>query len=166
VIAYTVTVRGPMVQGASAGVVDRAVSAALTELGHVGQALVVKRTPAGVSSGGGGLRGSIFTEQRGRGVQRTQLIASSVAYAPFVELGRQPGRRPPIGPILLWVRRKLQVAPQQEQRVAFLVARKIGAVGYRGYGMFQHAATQLQPIVQRRFQKLAADLSAQLGGGR
>lgn len=135
---------------------DKEIMATLAELGALGQNRVVNRTPHGVSSGGGGLRGSIFTEAHGTPVARGQRIASSVYYAPIVELGRRPGQtRPPIGSILLWVTRKLGKSGPDAQHVAFLVSRKIGKVGTVGARMFERAASDLRPLVQSRFQALA-----------
>jgi hypothetical protein len=133
---------------------DTEVQAALHELAALGQRLVVEGAPHGISSGGGGLRGSIFSEVRGVPARREALIASSVFYAPIVEVGRHPGRYPPIGPIQLWVTRKLQVPPGEAASVAFLVSRKIGLRGTQGAHMFERAMTQLEPIAQRRFQEL------------
>jgi len=134
---------------------DREITATLAELGALGQNLVVKRTPHGISSGGGGLRGSIFTEAHGTPLGRGQRIASSVYYAPIVERGRRPGgHHPPPGPILLWVVRKLGKRGAEAQHVAFLIGRKIARRGTVGAGMFAHALVDLRPLVQSRFQAL------------
>jgi hypothetical protein len=135
---------------------DREIAATLAELGALGQNRVVNRTPAGVASGGGGLRGSIFTEAYGIPAGRGQTIASSVYYAPIVERGRAAGqKRPPFGPILLWVTRKLGKSGAEAQHVTFLIARKIGRAGTVGARMFERTAIELRPIVQARFQALA-----------
>jgi hypothetical protein len=133
---------------------DAEIQGALAELGAYGQRLVVQGVPRGVSRGGGGLAGSIFTELRGVPARRQAIVASSVFYAPIVEQGRRPGRRPPLEPIRLWVVRKLHVAPSQAARVAFLVARKIGRSGYPGARMFERAAQALLPAAQNRLQAL------------
>ena len=147
---------------------DAEVSAALQELGALGQRLVVEGTPAGIASGGGGLRGSIFSELRGAPARREEVVSSSVFYAPIVEVGRRPGKQPPGGPIQLWVTRKLQTPPAEVASVAFLVARKIGLRGTTGAHMFERALVKLEPVVQRRFQELGdrivARLNAESGG--
>jgi hypothetical protein len=140
------------------GVLDRfdaEVASTIAELGALGQRLVVTAAPRGVSAGGGGLRGSIFTELRGQPARRQAIVASSVFYAPVVEAGRRPGaRRPPLEPIRLWVIRKLGISSLQARQVAFLVARAIGRRGTKGQHMFERAAQQLLPIAASRFQAL------------
>jgi hypothetical protein len=165
-IAYRVQAVGPIFERLDArAVFDSEISAVLLELGAFGQRLVVDNAPAGVSSGGGGFRGSVFTELRGKVAERSQLIASSLVYARVLEVGRRPGKRPPIAPIFLWVRRKLGRTGVEATQAAYLVARKIGARGYPGKFMFQRAAAQLEPLARARFQALA-DRMAQRFGGR
>jgi hypothetical protein len=139
---------------------DREITATLAELGALGQARVVHHAPHGVSSGGGGLRGSIFTEARGTPVARGQLIATSVYYAPVIEVGRRAGAtRPPIGPILRWVQLKMGKSGREAQGLAFYISERIGRLGFKtiptGAKMFQRTATELRPLVQSRFQALA-----------
>ncbi len=164
-IEYALRATGPLFERRDMQeLFDQEISAALVELGNLGQRLVVDGTPSGVSVGGGGLRGSIFTELRGAPALRSQVIASSVFYAPIVELGRRPGqRRPPLEPILLWVSRKLQLSGPRARSVAFLVARKIGRTGTEGKHMFQQAVQRLQPIMQQRFEALAQRITQGLG---
>ncbi|CAB4199379.1 hypothetical protein UFOVP1336_32 [uncultured Caudovirales phage] len=51
-------------------------------------------------------------------------------YAEFVELGRKPGKFPPIEPIRKWVRRVLRITGESNIRsVAYLVGRKIARQG-------------------------------------
>lgn len=155
-LSITTTAQGSLLTDPNVGRrFDQEITATLQELGALGQNRVVAKTPNGVSSGGGGLRGSIFTELHGVPATRGQLISSSVYYAPFVERGRLAGKRPPSGPILLWVTRKLGKTGPEAQSVAFLVARKIGRSGTRAVKMFERTATEIAPIVRARFQALA-----------
>jgi hypothetical protein len=143
---------------------DDLIAAELTELTQLAHGLVEAGTPSGVSAGGGGLRGSLFTELRGTPGHRQGIVATSLVYGQVVERGRPPGRQPPVGALDTWVARKLGVPEGQVRRVAFLVGRKIGRVGYRGAFMFQHAADQLQGIVQARFAALDARIRTLFGG--
>lgn len=53
-------------------------------------------------------------------------------YAKYVEFGRRAGKRPPPQPIQDWVKKKgIESDPQKIKGVAFMVARKIGAVGIK-----------------------------------
>ena len=144
---------------------DGEIQATLAELGAYGQRLVVQGAPRGVSAGGGGLRGSVFTEMRGVPARRQAIVSSSVYYAPIVEAGRRPGRRPPLEPIRLWVVRKLGVSVVGASRVAFLVARKIGRQGTAGAHMFERAAQALGPVAANSVQALGEKLSRVLRGG-
>lgn len=166
-ISYEIRPSGPLFEGVDVtGVVDREITTTLRELGLLGQRLVVQGSPRGVASGGGGLRGSIYTELRGTPGLRSQIIASPLVYAPIVEVGRRPGQRmPPHAPILLWTRRKLGVSGEGAVHAAFLIARKIARRGTQGAFMFQRAYQRLRPYAQQQFQACAARISARLGGG-
>jgi hypothetical protein len=60
-------------------------------------------------------------------------IVNRVAHAERVEKGRRPGKAPPLGPIRRWVMQKrLALRPSVAQRIAFLIARKIGKKGVKG----------------------------------
>lgn len=142
---------------------DEEIQGMLAELGQLGVRLVQERTPTGVSAGGGGLKGSIFTQAAGSPGQRQQTISSTLFYAPIVETGRQPGRQPPRGALNLWVQRKLAVPLGQVAHVAFLIGRRIGRAGYRGHHMFERAAQQLEPIARARAEALAARVTARIG---
>lgn len=157
---------GPLFESRSfQALFDQEISADLAELGGMGQRMVVAGTPRGASQGAAGLRGSIFTELRGRPGMRSQVVASSVFYAPIVERGRRPGKMPPPKALLLWVVRKLGIADKKEARsVAFLVARKIGRIGTTGAAMFFNAAQRLEPIARERFRALGERLARHLGG--
>ena len=129
-ISYEIRATGPIFSNPNISeIFDREISATLRELGLLGQRLVVQGTPRGVSSGGGGLRGSIYTELRGVPAQRSQIVSSGLFHAPIVEVGRHPGQAPPLAPILLWTRRKLGKSGDDAVHIAFLIARKIGRRG-------------------------------------
>jgi hypothetical protein len=61
---------------------------------------------------------------------RRALITNPATYVGVMELGRRPNRRrPPIGPIMAWVTRKLGVPANEVRGVAFAIARNIGTFG-------------------------------------
>tara|TARA_Y100000034_G_scaffold135950_1_gene209957 strand:- start:4828 stop:5355 length:528 start_codon:yes stop_codon:yes gene_type:complete len=79
--------------------------------------------PSGVT---GLLRGSIFDDMRGMPVKWHQgVVASPQPYARYIELGRKPGRMPPVEALRLWAARVLG-----DESLAFPVARMIGRRGY------------------------------------
>jgi hypothetical protein len=166
-LTYRTSIVGPLFANPSA-TVAREIIATLAEVGAMGLRLLVERTPAGVSSGGGGLRGSMFTELRGQQdlfLRGEQVITSGLFYAPMVETGRAAGKMPPTAALRLWVQRRVSgVTEANLGRVTFVIARKIGLVGSRGAFMFQRTFTQLAPIARQRFDALAARLATVLGG--
>lgn len=161
-----ITARGPIFEDRTLGArFDQEIMRTLSELGALGQRLVVDKTPRGISSGGGGLRGSIFTELRGSQATREQFVSSSLFYAPIVEVGRRPGQRPPPRRALeLWVVRKLGVASREAPSVAFLVARAIGVRGTQEATMFRQAFERVEPIARRAFDALGARMASTAGG--
>jgi len=85
------------------------------------------RIPEGAT---GILRGSAGTEIRGNPLSTlTGEFTVAAAYGLPAERGRKPGRMPPLGPIELWVQRKLSLTGKEAKQVAFLIARAIGARG-------------------------------------
>lgn len=161
-IAYRVQAIGPIFERRDVrAMFDQEISAALLDLGAKAHQLVVDGSPRG---GSDRFRISVFTELRGKVAERSQIVSSSAVYAPVLEVGRRPGKRPPIAPILLWVRRKLGKTGAEATQVAYLVARKIGARGYPGKFMFQRAAVALEPLARARFQALADLMTRRLGG--
>jgi len=160
-LSFDVELRGPLfvpqLREAFAEEIDRE----LAELTAIGQRMVVKETPRGAS---GLLRGSVITELRGTPL-RVGVVLSSMFYAPYVERGRRPGRRPPVAALRLWVVRKLGIRDAKQARaVAFVIARKIGRVGTGGAAMFFKASQRLEPIAQARWQALGQRIARRLGG--
>lgn len=137
-------------------ITDEQIAAALTEAGQLFERLVKEETPLGATKL---LRGSIFAEGRGSPI-REMLVGSPLLHAPIVERGRQPGKMPPIGPIELWVRRKLGVEGDAARGVAFVVARKIARKGTKGAAMFFKAFEKGRPALERVAQRLGATVVA------
>lgn len=52
-------------------------------------------------------------------------VANATPYAAVIEYGRRPGKGVPIGPLRLWVIRKLQEPEATADRVAMLISRRI-----------------------------------------
>lgn len=100
----------------------------------------------------GTLRGGIFTEVRGHGVDLRGIVAPSpatVQYAVVVERGRRPGAKlPPRGPIQRWAQLVLG-----DGSLWFVVARAIARRGTKGQHMFEQAAQAGQRVVPAIFRK-------------
>ncbi|HET7276134.1 MAG TPA: hypothetical protein VFI91_13275 [Longimicrobiaceae bacterium] len=143
--------------------------AAVTEIVALLERNVKRRTPVGVS-GGGGLRGSIAGEVRqassmGVGVPIGR-VGSPLPYALVVERGRQPGKMPPPEALELWVRRKLGVQNVNEARsVAYLIARKIGREGTEGAHMFRYAAQHNESTIRRILEQSGVRMTVDFAKG-
>jgi len=59
-------------------------------------------------------------------------VTNSAKHAIFVEVGRKPGKRPPLAPLIRWVELKKIARGSKAKRVALAVQRKIGRVGFKG----------------------------------
>lgn len=137
---------------------DDVIGAKLTEMGLLMERLVKEETPLGATKL---LRGSIFSEPRGTPV-REVLVASTQLYAPIVERGRQPGKFPPPGPIMLWVSRKLHPTSDKQLRgLTFLVQRKIAEKGTSGAAMFFKGFTRGRPVLERLANEIGGTIVAE-----
>lgn len=136
---------------------DEKIGAGLVEIGLIFERTVKEETPLGATKL---LRGSTFSEPRGTPI-REVLVAQTQIYSPIVERGRRPGRFPPIGPIELWVRRKLGVDPGQSKGVAFVIARKIAQKGTSGAAMFFKGFTRGRPAAERVAQSIGGTIVAE-----
>jgi len=105
----------------------RAISGAVKET----ETKVAENTPVGVSGFlRTGIKGKVLTDLHGV----VRPTGASVKYADVVELGRRPGKFPPVDAITLWVKRIIN--PKKLKQIAFLVARKIANKGIYGQFMF------------------------------
>ena len=67
-------------------------------------------------------------------IPKGALLSNSAGHAIFVELGRQPGRMPPVAAILAWmIAKRIKAGSESAQRSAAIrIARKIGRRGTKG----------------------------------
>ena len=135
-------------------IVRRRFNEAMRKTVATAEAATVSNTPVNTGS----LRGSITTQITGtpaavRGIVKTPLI-----YGVYVEHGRKPGKRPPIGPIRYWVIRKLGLQGTQANAAAYAIAAAIGRRGTRPRWMFTRAFFKtLGPII-RLWERVADDI--------
>lgn len=130
---------------------------------------VVELTPRGVSAEGG-LAGGVFGEVVTLGEQFKGIVGDPVPYGEVIELGRRPGkRRPPVDPLIPWVRSKLGISDDKEARgIAYVIAKRIGASGFKsipkGAQMFQKAWDKNQSWVQGQLRTLPGRIIAKVTG--
>jgi hypothetical protein len=108
----------------------------------------VDETPEGAT---GLAKQSINTQIHGMPPNIHGYVVMGVPYGMPLERGRRPGKWPPRDAIALWVRRKLQVAEDEVESVAFLIQRAIGLRGTKGAAMFYNAYERGESQVKRIF---------------
>lgn len=114
----------------------------------------------------GAERGGWFIEMHGRGTPRPRgIIGNPILYSEIREVGRRPGRMPPPAALMPWVGTKLGIPPGPEREsVAFLVARKIGARGYKGSYHMRDGWEAARRKIRPELAKLGLTLSRKVGG--
>lgn len=85
------------------------------------------------------LRASFGTEVHGTPFDMTGIVGTSLIYGLPVEMGRKPGRMPPVAPIKLWVTRKLGIKGKAADQAAYAIAWSIGKKGTKGAFMVEQA---------------------------
>lgn len=117
-----------------------------------GTSNIVEKTPVGSS---GALRGGYAWQVRGKNTRRVRgIITNPALYHDVREEGRRAGRMPPPAALIAWVGTKLGVPPEARRGVAFLVARKIGRVGYPGAHMVEKGVKKTRRQMQPEAKKL------------
>lgn len=98
-----------------------------------------------------------------------EVILNLPFYWQFVEEGRKAGKRPPIEPILEWIKAK-PVIPREvdgqlptEKQLAFLIARSIGENGTQGQHILRRAKEEsmdmmLESIKQAFLEDIGEDM--------
>jgi hypothetical protein len=140
---------------ASQMVLQHELRATMQEAVLLAEREVASRTPVGAT---GILRGSIASEIRGTPANLRGIVATPQPYAAAVEHGSRP-HWAPIGPLLLWARRKLG-----DERAAYRVQWAISRRGTRGVHMFRDAERAIRQPVTRLFQEAMARIRRRLGG--
>ena len=162
----TIRIRSPKDLGPALRKLGRSMDAAMivalrkTARWGAGQALMVSATTQPRPRASGTYERSFVVTKIPKGA----LLSNSAGHAIFVELGRRPGRMPPVAKILEWmILKRIDkqisrqqgrdaggrfVAATQEQlhAVALRIARAIGKRGIKGRKIMQ----QLQPLLRAR----------------
>lgn len=151
----------PLLNGQAQQVIDEELRAAVNSGLLIFKGQIQPLVPVGVT---GQLRQGVSTSLAGEDVSLVGRVFDPVAYAMPVEAGSRP-HFPPIGPIQLWVRRKLGISGERESRsVAFLVARAISRRGTPAREFFKRGFEAGKGQVLAIFEKSNARIAARLMG--
>ncbi len=84
-----------------------------------------------------------------QGVTEAWRVGSALPYAPFVNYGRKPGKRPPVEAILKWVVFKpIDTGGRDARSVAFAIAAAIGKRGVKPKLFFERTLSLITPRVE------------------
>lgn len=146
-------------------IVQQEFASAMAEVDALLEREVKELTPSGASGGGaGGLKGSIFSQERVGPQNVIGVVGTPLAYAIPVELGTKP-HFPPVAPLEDWVRAKLGVQEEHEVHgIAFAIARAISRRGTLAVGMFHRTFAAHKGYIEARFLDARNRIAARLGG--
>ena len=128
---------------------------AMEETVLIGQREVAVLTPVGAT---GLLRGGIMSEVRGSTAQLRGVVVTTSGYALPVEEGSRP-HWAPIGPLLLWARRKLG-----DEQSAYRVRWAIHVRGTKAVHMFRDGGAIMRQRAPGIFQRALLRIRQRLGG--
>lgn len=143
--------------------VHKELRTAMTKAVLVLEAMVKERTPTAY----GTLRNSIYNEVSAApdGIGVEGIVASSLSYAAYVELGTKP-HLPPVDPLIDWAKKKLGLEEGDAVSAGYAIRATIAQRGTLGVGMFNTSLTALQPKIDGYFERAVANVAAaMLGGG-
>ncbi|MBK8233016.1 MAG: HK97 gp10 family phage protein [Candidatus Eisenbacteria bacterium] len=120
------------------------------------RAAVVPKTPNAFGFLRNSIQGSVI--ELGSEGAIIGRLESALQYAQYVEEGTRPRREigaspPPVGPITLWARRKLQLTGDELDRAVFLIRMKIYNKGTKGARMFELGWKQEEARVESLFDR-------------
>lgn len=99
-----------------------------------------------------------------QGAVEAWRAGSALPYAPFVNYGRKPGKRPPVEAILKWVALKpVKTGDKDARSVAFAIAAAIGKRGVKPKLFFEKTLSLMTPRVEEIFTDALRD-EVQSGG--
>ncbi len=122
---------------------------------------VVERTPVGASHAlRGGYRSVVVGKMTAKPIGK---LINPVLYHDAVEEGRAPGKMPPVEALMPWVAAKLGIGTgPMRRRVAFLVARSIGAHGTEGQEMVERGWKETRRMIGTELTKLGVRIVREL----
>ncbi len=129
---------------------------AIVEIDQFLEREIKEDTPVGIG-GGGGLRGSITSDEEVDGTRIIGIVGTALAYAEAVEVGTKP-HRPPVQPLIDWARQVLGLSGDEAERAGFAIANKIKREGTEGAFMFQEGLKDSEGFISRRLDRAVGDL--------
>lgn len=130
-------------------------TASIKSVGEFHGALI-PRTPFAF----GFLRNSFMQKVFKRGRDIIGQVRSTSPYAWPVEEGSKP-HFPPIAPIELWVRRKLQVK-ENAKAIAFMIARKISIHGTKAVHMVRDTFREKQRPIESNYKQALSNITQRI----
>lgn len=98
-----------------------------------------------------------------QGAIQAWRIGSALPYAPFVNYGRKPGKRPPVDAIVKWVALKpVDTGGKDIRQVAFAIAAAIGKRGVKPKLFFERTVEAMTPRIEEIF---TDELNRTIGAG-
>lgn len=89
----------------------------------------------------------------GKGAYDIGFFNDGNGYAEFVEYGTKP-HWPPVDFIRAWVKKKLRVALEEEDSVAYLISRKIAQKGTKPHPFFKPAVDKNSPKLTKEIETI------------
>lgn len=87
-----------------------------------------------------------------QGAIQAWRIGSALPYAPFVNYGRKPGKRPPVDAIVKWLALKpVDTGGKDIRQVAFAIASAIGKRGIKPKLFFEKTVEAMTPRIEEIF---------------
>src|SRR3990167_6339597 len=151
-------------------VIPRETQMFLHEAGALIEKSVRQRTPQGVCGTQSGARASIFAETRQSAGLFSEVIGSNLAYIEPLEVGRRPGKQPPVDALIPWVEKFIALDEgETAEGVAFVIARAIGRRGTQGAHMFEQGLNAALPLLPGMAERMGLKMAQGLvkpGGAR
>jgi len=101
-------------------------------------------------------RGTYKQRFKARRTRTGAELRNDAPHASVIEWGRRPGAaRPPLAPIIGWVRRKLGIAGPAGRSLAYVIAQAIGARGLPAHAVFRR---HLSPKLTQWYREELAEI--------
>jgi hypothetical protein len=107
-----------------------------------------------------GVTGHYRAGWKTRTTPRGAVLYNDIPYAGIVELGRRPGKWPPVTPLRLWARRVLGLDEDEAKAAAFPIARAIKTRGIKGRHIVKNSLYKFREIASDELDRALARTEA------